>query len=146
VATVLSTLDISYSDIVVKLTGPTDRRTSTPTTSPATLTCSAPGSAIAVLPPWAEQVTECCQLRCPSLVERVEQAGPAPQRLLLVLEGGLDQLVAAGDGPGAATLLSALLPLVEHLEPRQGRHEMRDAVLAWDVRSVEQPERLPRGI
>jgi hypothetical protein len=70
------------------------------------------------LPPWAEQVTECCQLRCPSLVERVEQAGPPPQRLLLVLDGVLDQLVAAGDGPS-------------HVP---------------DVRSMEQPERSPRGI
>lgn len=80
---------------------------------------------------WADQVAECCQLRCPAVVERVEQAGPAPHRLLPVLEGVLDRLVVADDGPGVAALLPALLPLLEHLEPRKGRHGMRDAVLAW---------------
>ena len=80
---------------------------------------------------WADQVAECCQLRCPAVLERVEQAGPAPHRLLPVLEGVLDRLVVAEDGSGVATLLPALLPLLEHLTPRKGRHGMREAVLAW---------------
>lgn len=80
---------------------------------------------------WAERVAECSTLRCPNLVDRVEQAGPAPRRLLPFLEGVLDQLAAAGDGPGAATLLPALLPLLPHLPPGKGRHGTREAVLAW---------------
>lgn len=80
---------------------------------------------------WGDQVAECCQLRCPAVVERVEQAGPAPHRLLPVLEGVLDRLAVAEDGPGVATLLPALLPLLEHLTPHKGRHGMREAVLAW---------------
>jgi DNA polymerase III epsilon subunit-like protein len=93
---------------------------------------------------WAEQVAECCQLRCPSLIERVEQAGPAPQRLLPVLEGVLDRLVADADGPGVATLLPAVLLLLEHLEPRKGRHGMRDAVLAWTETYAPKFEALDR--
>lgn len=93
---------------------------------------------------WAEQVTECCKLRCPHLVDRVEQAGPAPHRLLPVLEQVLEQLAADGDGPGAATLLAALLPLMGHLPPRKGRHGMREAVLAWAGRHAPALDALDR--
>lgn len=80
---------------------------------------------------WGEQVVECCKVRCPALIERVEQAEPSPRRLLPVLEAALVRLAADGDGPGVATLLPALLPLVSYLEPRKGRHGVREAVLAW---------------
>lgn len=93
---------------------------------------------------WADQVAECCQLRCPAVLERVEQAGPAPHRLLPVLEDVLDRLVADGDGPGAATLLPALLPALAHLELRKGRLGMRDAVLAWTNARAPQLDALDR--
>ena len=80
---------------------------------------------------WAAEVTECCTLRCPSLVERVEQAGPSPARLLPVLDTVLADLSAQQDTPGVATLLPALLPVVTQVPTRKGRSAMRETVLAW---------------
>jgi DNA polymerase III epsilon subunit-like protein len=51
---------------------------------------------------WAAQVEQCCRLRCPGVVDRVEQAGPAPDRLLSALDDVLVRLADEGDGPGAA--------------------------------------------
>ena len=93
---------------------------------------------------WAAQVEQCCRLRCPGVVDRVEQAGPAPDRLLSALDDVLVRLADEGDGPGAATLLPALVPLVEHIEPRKGRHGLREAVLAWAGRHAPALDRLDR--
>ena len=62
---------------------------------------------------------------------RVEQAGPAPAKLLPPLTAVLDDRVAASDTPGGATVLGALLPMLGHLPPRKGRLGLREAVLAW---------------
>ena len=74
---------------------------------------------------------------------RVEQAGPAPAKLLPPLTAVLDDRVAASDTPGGATVLGALLPMLGHLPPRKGRLGLREAVLAWVRQRAE--ERYARG-
>lgn len=80
---------------------------------------------------WRDQVAECATLRCRHLDARVNQAQPAPTLLLEQLEAVLDDRCAAGDTPGAATVLGALLPQLEHLPPRKGRLGFRNAALFW---------------
>lgn len=46
--------------------------------------------------------------------------------------------------PPPPTLLPALLPLMEHLPPRKGRHGMREAVLAWAGRHAPALDALDR--
>lgn len=80
---------------------------------------------------WRDQVAECAKLRCRHLDARVEQAQPAPAVLLEQLEAVLDERCTTGDTAGAATVLGALLPLLEHLPPRTGRLGFRNAALFW---------------
>lgn len=84
-----------------------------------------------MLTAWADQVAECSVLRCRHLDARVANAGPRPPVLLAHLEQILDARCNDADTAGAATVLAALLPLIEHLPPRAGRLGLRNAVLAW---------------
>jgi len=90
-----------------------------------------PRAGARMLADWEAEVGVCAQLRCPHLTGRVEQAGPAPTKLLPPLTAVLADRTAASDTPGTATALGALMPLLEHLPPRRGRHGLREAVLVW---------------
>jgi DNA polymerase III epsilon subunit-like protein len=84
-----------------------------------------------MLAAWQTAVTECAVLRCGHLTGRVERAEPKPPRLVGPLTDVLDGRLADSDTAGAATVLAALVPLLEHLPPRQGRLGKRNATLAW---------------
>jgi DNA polymerase III epsilon subunit-like protein len=84
-----------------------------------------------MLAAWQTQVTDCATLRCRHLDARVQHAGPAPHLLVPRLEAVLGEMCDNGDIAGAATVLGALTPLLEHLPPRTGRLGLRNAVLAW---------------
>lgn len=84
-----------------------------------------------MLTTWRTQVAECAQLRCRHLDARVLEAQASPVALLAELEAVLDDCCTANDAAGAATVLHALLPLVQHLPPKNGRLGLRNAALAW---------------
>jgi len=84
-----------------------------------------------MLADWQDQVRDCAKLRCRHLDDRVANAGPAPATLIPLLETVLDECVTAGDVPGAATALGALLPLLPSRPPRTGRLGFRNSQLAW---------------
>ena len=62
-------------------------------------------------------MAECATLRCGYLDGRVAAADRPAQELLDVLTGVLDEVTAAGDIGGAATLVGAMLPLLAALPP-----------------------------
>lgn len=70
-----------------------------------------------MLAAWQTAVTECAVQRCGHLTGRVERAEPKPPRLVGPLTDVLDGRLA--DSAGAATVLAALVPLLEHLPPRR---------------------------
>lgn len=84
-----------------------------------------------MLAAWRDDVAACATLRCVHLDGRVQRAQPRPAKLLDALEQVLDATTADGDVAGTATVLGALLPLLEYLPPRKGRLGLRNAVLAW---------------
>lgn len=84
-----------------------------------------------MLADWQDQVRECARLRCRHLDDRVANAGPRPATLIPLLEDVLDDTLAAGDVPGAATVLGALIPLLPDRPPNKGRLGFRNAQLAW---------------
>jgi len=84
-----------------------------------------------MLATWSGQVAECARLRCRHLDDRVANAGLAADRLIPELEGVLHDRINAADIAGAATVLGALLPLLDHLPPGKGRLGFRNAYLAW---------------
>ena len=86
---------------------------------------------VRMLADWQRAVAQCATLRCGHLDGRVEQAGPAPAKLLPQLTAVLDERLAAADTAGTATVLGPLAPLLAHLPPRKGRLGLREAVLAW---------------
>lgn len=89
-----------------------------------------------MLATWQTSVAECAVLRCGHLVGRVERAEPNPMRLIGPVTAVLDERLADGDTPGVATILAALMPLLDHLPPLKGRLGKRRAVLEWaDERS-----------
>lgn len=84
-----------------------------------------------MLAAWETQVFECATLRCRHLDARVANAGPSERVRLAHLERVLDARCAAADTAGAATVLMALLQLLDNVEPRAGRLGLRNAVVAW---------------
>jgi len=84
-----------------------------------------------MLDAWRGHVEECATLRCRHLDARVSEAGPKPGMLLAKLDTVLADRCAAGDTAGAATVLGAMLPLLEHIPPRKGRLGFREAALFW---------------
>jgi hypothetical protein len=86
---------------------------------------------VRMLAAWQTAVTECTVLRCGHLIGRVERAEPKPPRLIGPLTDVLDGRLADSDTAGAATVLAALVPLLDHLPPRQGRLGKREALLRW---------------
>jgi DNA polymerase III epsilon subunit-like protein len=84
-----------------------------------------------MLDTWRTNVGECAELRCRHLDARVSEAEPKPDTLLDELDAVLADRCAAADTAGAATVLGALLPLLEHLPPRKGRLGFREAALFW---------------
>jgi DNA polymerase III epsilon subunit-like protein len=94
-------------------------------------TLLSPRAGARMLDDWRNQVVGCARLRCRHLDDRVANAGPHPARIIPLLETVLDDRLDEGDTAGAATVLGALLPLLEHLPPRAGRLGFRNATLAW---------------
>jgi len=84
-----------------------------------------------MLSDWRAEVAECATLRCRHLNDRVQQGEAAPTKRLAQLDAVLAALCDANDTAGAATVLAALLPLLDHITPRKGRLGMRAAALAW---------------
>ena len=84
-----------------------------------------------MLAEWRAQIAECAELRCRHLNDRVNNAGPNPTRLIPELEAALHHCLVNDDNAGAATVLGAFVPLLEHLPPRRGRLGLRNALLAW---------------
>lgn len=110
----------------------TPEPTEVPATHAATHATVLPGDAdTAQLTVWRDAVAECAALRCPHLTERVAQSALDRSVLLGELHIVLDATIAAGDTAAAATLLEALLPLLDALPPRKGRLGRRNALLAW---------------
>ncbi len=80
---------------------------------------------------WSEQVRECATLRCEHLTGRVSEA-QAPARVLLAeLHEVLDERISVSDTAGTATVLAALLPLLDQME-RRGSQSRRTATLRWE--------------
>ena len=84
-----------------------------------------------MLEAWQGQVRECAKLRCRHLDDRVQAALPEPNVLRLDLEAVLDECCENNDTAGAATVLHALVPLLEHLPARNIRLGKRTAILEW---------------
>ena len=84
-----------------------------------------------MLAAWEADIAGCARLRCRHLGARVANAGPPELVRLKHLEQVLEACCTSGDTAGAATVVAALLPLLEHLEPRPGRLGLRNAVVAW---------------
>ena len=80
---------------------------------------------------WHDQVAECAVLRCRHLDDRIAQTEAPPLLVLAQAEKVLAERAAAGDTAGAATVLNAMLPLLDHLPPGRGRLGFRSAPLAW---------------
>ncbi|QYG94490.1 3'-5' exonuclease [Iamia sp. SCSIO 61187] len=85
-----------------------------------------------MLAEWRTAVGECATLRCRNLDDRVANARPPAPVLIAELEAVLADRCTAGDTPGAATVLGALLPLLPDLPPMpSGRLADRRAFIAW---------------
>ncbi len=80
---------------------------------------------------WRNDVAACAQLRCRHLDDRVRSAGPAPTKLTAELEHVLADACRRNDTPGAATVLGALTPLLEHMPSGKAKHALRRTALAW---------------
>jgi DNA polymerase III epsilon subunit-like protein len=66
---------------------------------------------------WRAAVAECVSLRCGYLADRVAAGDRPADELLTVLTDVLDEVTAAGDIAGAATLIGAMLPQLAALPP-----------------------------
>ena len=73
---------------------------------------------------WTARVSECGQLRCPYLEDRVDVAPLPPAEVLALLEPVLDIALRGGRPAVVATLLGAVLPVI-------GGLGNRPAALAW---------------
>ena len=73
---------------------------------------------------WTARVSECGQLRCPYLEDRVDVASLPPAEVLALLEPVLDIALRGGRPAVVATLLGAVLPVI-------GGLGNRPAALAW---------------
>lgn len=97
-----------------------------------------------MLTAWSTDIIDCAQLRCDHLVDRIKAAQPAPSRLIAPVEAALADRAADNDTAGAATVLAALLPLLDHIPPVKGRLGFRTAALAWANTWAPRLERLSR--
>lgn len=80
---------------------------------------------------WGDQVAECGVLRCELVDDRVREGlAPLSARVTHV-ETALQERVDAGDTPGAATVLAALVPILAELHKRSSSQHARSAALAW---------------
>jgi len=73
---------------------------------------------------WTAQVSECAQLRCPYLKDRVDVASLPPREVLTLLEPVLDSALRGGHPAVVATLLGAVLLVIDGLGNRR-------AALRW---------------
>ncbi|CAB4947225.1 MAG: hypothetical protein F2842_06165 [Actinobacteria bacterium] len=71
------------------------------------------------------------------------RARPQPATLLAHLEQVLNERCAAADTAGTATVLAAVVPLLEHLPPKKGRLGLCNSTLAWS--KVWAPKLAPLG-
>jgi DNA polymerase III epsilon subunit-like protein len=76
-----------------------------------------PRAARRALTAWRAAVAECANLRCGYLADRVAAVDRPTDELLDVLTDVLDEVTAAGDIAGAATLVGAMLPRLAALRP-----------------------------
>jgi len=73
---------------------------------------------------WTAQVSECAQLLCPYLEDRIDVAPLPPREVLALLEPVLDTALSGGHPAAVATVLGALLRVIGGLGNRH-------AALAW---------------
>ena len=67
---------------------------------------------------WTAQITECTQLRCPYLEDRIYVAPLPPKEVLELLEPVLDAALSAGHPAAVATVLGAVLRVISGLGNR----------------------------
>jgi DNA polymerase III epsilon subunit-like protein len=81
---------------------------------------------------WREQVAECAHLRCRHLDARVSQAEAPYLKRMEALEAVLEQLCVDGDTAGAATVVGAMIPLLEAIDPYQTRAFFGSYICRWE--------------
>jgi DNA polymerase III epsilon subunit-like protein len=80
---------------------------------------------------WRAQAAECAHLRCRHLVDLVAAAQAPGNKVLAELRSLVEELAAAGDTPGAATVVGAMVQLFNHLPQTKGRLGFRNGALKW---------------
>ena len=85
-----------------------------------------------MLAAWRRDAAECAELRCHVLADRVATADKPDDVLLAELDAVLDDCIHFGDVPGAATVLGAMLPLLERVPPFD-RTTRKNPALVWSA-------------
>ena len=80
---------------------------------------------------WRTQVAECAELRCRHLDARVSEATAPYLKRMEALELVLEELCAAKDTAGAETVVGAMIPLLEVIDPYHVRVGLNSYVLQW---------------
>ena len=93
---------------------------------------------------WNTAAAACVRLRCDFLTDRISQTQAPVALILPPLLDLLRERARAGDGPGAATLLGGLDPLLRAFPPLLGRGGRRRAVIAFHQEAGPLLDPLPR--
>ena len=80
---------------------------------------------------WRAQAAECARLRCRHLADLVAAAQAPGDKVLAELRSLVEELAAAGDTAGAATVMGATVQLFDHLPQTKGRLGFRNGALRW---------------
>jgi DNA polymerase III epsilon subunit-like protein len=80
---------------------------------------------------WRAQAAGCAHLRCRHLADLVAAAQAPGDKVLGELRSLVEELAAAGDTAGTATVMGATVQLFDHLPQTKGRLGFRNGALKW---------------